>query len=367
MQSRNKNATAPTIGQWSLAGTLLGVSLGASCIAGAMNWHYGIKSSMEQAVIFVLAEVVLFITPLLATEMGGWNVRRRTAWAVALVISLFTASCHLLEMQAQKMKDAQAVSAVLANARADVDAARAELAKIAETGDAATLEAQHGELKAKADRESSRGGCRAKCEAAKDAAIAALARLSAAKRRDELSAQVARASQAIQERPERALGAADTAAALSGLDRDMLASSLDLGGTALMMLMLIMASAFSGDAGARLTDCIRRQKAAGASDATPKGNITKQEHILLADSETEIAASMPRTKEEGTLLRLQSLILHSEQQTLRRSLNSLADLFKVKPATFKDWCAKWREAGKIFYTSVNGETVFQLPHVKEAA
>lgn len=269
MLNRNKTTTAPTFGQWSLAGTFLGLSVAGSVGSLYINWTFGMEIDPIAAAIFGAAEVALFAIPFTKGSLG-WNMRRRAIWAICLAMSLTAASFHLLEMFEQRTKDIQAISAKVASAKADETAARYALARIIESGDAKALQAEYDELKAKADREEGRGGCLKKCEAAKDAARALLPRIGAAKQRDELKASLTQAAQTVADTPERSFGGAGTLARLTGAGEAEIGAYRDMLAMSLIILCLVMLGSMSGDAGLMLTDCIARQKASRESRIAPK-------------------------------------------------------------------------------------------------
>lgn len=347
---QSSNTTAPTMGQWVLAVTFLGISLGGAAITMHLNWAFGMKTDIYAAIVFAGAEIILFTMPFTKSQLGGWNMRRRAAWAVALLVSLWAAFSHLSEMQSQRANDLRASSGRIVSARAAVEDLRRELSKLTETGEAAALQLEYDALRATVTSEMADGGCKTRCRAARDAATAILPRIGAAKRRDALKVRIDEA-EAIAGSSRHAMGATDNLAALMGIETAQLEAYIATGTSAIMLLMLVLASAFSGDAGAMLNQCISSRKASRMAPKPARAEMVRQ----------AVALAAPMSQKDETLLALQALIMNASDKCLVASINDLAVHFQVARSTMKDWAAEWREAGKIAYVTKGNVTKFHLP------
>jgi hypothetical protein len=203
--------------------------------------------------------------PMVSAALGRWDLRRRMAWGVAVAISVTAALSSLLESEAQRLKNSQAANHLAQDARADIDRARQDLAAIKEPSSAAALRSLLKEARARADREATRGGCGPRCEAARAEAAKLVARLGIAERREALRAQLREAGKIAKAHPEKALGATDTLAALTGGDRPRIATLTSIAISIAMLIILELIATFSGDAAAVL----RRAWRARSVHATP--------------------------------------------------------------------------------------------------
>lgn len=361
--------TAPSLGQWSGASTLLGLSVAGSATSLYLNWTFGWEIGVVPAVGFAIADIGYFVLSVMKQPLRDYSGLRQIGRAVFMTMSLIAASSHLAQEFEQRQKNVEAVSAKVTTAKLNEKAARAELAGISESGDRLALQAEYDELKAKADREENRGGCLKKCEAAKDAARLLLPRIGAAKRRDELSASLTRASQTVAETPEKVFGGAATLAKLSGVSEAEIASYTYLASMGLIILALLIASAFSGAAAEKLAECFEQRKAAKAAIAVSRATATRGTAPALPAAPIQeipaqpeaFSASRPKSVEEEMLLTVQMMVFHAPDQQLRTSIRELAKHLKVARATLQDWMMKWRDEGKISYHSRGNETIFQLP------
>lgn len=342
--------TPPGLGQWALAITFLGIAVAGSLVSFYLNITFGWQLYAEiGAAAFAIAELGLFAIPFTQTTMG-WNPRRRTAWAICLGMSLIAASAHLLEMSEQRINDADAISETARGSRSDESRLRRELDAIAETGDVASLQARLDAAKklageATATAKAAGIGCdqRKVCVAAAGKVDAIQAQLGAAKRRDELTARLNTASAKVEAAPaEKAIMGAGTISKLTGIDKGAIASSVSTVMMICIILVLVMASGFSGDAGRMLAECINQRKAARAAAFIPAKPVKA----------VAPAPVQPVTRKDEALLRLQMMCFNAPGGVLIGSRNAIwsawkADGFIVGRTAFYDWLTEWETAGLI--------------------
>lgn len=240
------NRSIVGIGEWLLGGAFALLALTAGAISLMMNVTFGLQVSWLAALVFVLSDGAKILLPMIAAVLG-WDIRRRIAWGLAVAISVTAALSSLLEGQAQRLKDTQAAALTANGARADMERARKELSMIAEPTSVDALRVLTQEAQDKADREAARGGCGAKCEAAREIAVKLVTRLGLAEQRDKLQAQLAMAKETAEATPITALGATDTLAALTGGDQAQIAMITGIAISVVMLAILELLATFSGD------------------------------------------------------------------------------------------------------------------------
>lgn len=231
-------------------GIILGIAAGvAGAISLGMNWSFGAQFGGWCAVIFAVSDCVKICLPVIAAALGAWDTKRRSAYLVALAISLVAAASSLLQGQAQVIKDRAAAEQITKTTRAEVERISASLAGIKETMSPATLKALAADENAKAEREAARGGCGKVCESYRAAATAYVERMGQAQAKAHLQGQLAAAKATIAATPDRAIGPADSIAALTGGDRLQIANAFSVAISIAQLIILELIAAFSGDAG----------------------------------------------------------------------------------------------------------------------
>lgn len=360
MLNRNKHITPPSFGQWSNA--ILWTSIAATGTGASfyLNTTFGWQYGVIAAVGFGLADLGFFSISLVVRQTQGMKIRLRAMQAVFLSLSLIAAASHLLEIFEQRANEAAAIVAKIETARQKETAARAELARITETGDANALQAEHKALTDRVALETAQGGCMKKCKEAGDKATALLPRIGAAKRRDELNASLTQASQIVAETPKQAVGGIATLAKLTGISEEEIgarAVAIIMGG---LLLAFLLASMMAEEAGEMWAAIFAQRRACREVRITPK-TFAATPVASIAAGPGQVEASQPKSLEDEILLQLQMMILHSPGQQLRQSANRLAIRLGVAKSTLKDWLGKWRAEGKIAYTTTGNETIFELP------
>jgi hypothetical protein len=74
-----------------LAARLLGIGFAALALTAGgislmINIAFGWQTSIVAATVFGLSDGAKILLPMAAAVLGGWNVRRRLAWLVAVLI-----------------------------------------------------------------------------------------------------------------------------------------------------------------------------------------------------------------------------------------------------------------------------------------
>jgi hypothetical protein len=251
----NKDQTTPHLGHWCLGALFVLLALAAGMISLSMNIAFGLKTSVFAALVFALSDCAMIMLPMVSSVLGRWDLRRRIAWGVAVMISVTAALSSLLEGEAQRLKDSQAAAHLAGDARTSIDRAKQELATMKEPLSVAVLRSLVDDARASANREAGRGGCGPRCEAARGEAAQLVARLGMAQRREALQAQLADAKTAAETNPETALGASDTLAALTGGDKTWIATLTSIAVSIAMLIILEHARSI----GASVTRSLRRQ------------------------------------------------------------------------------------------------------------
>lgn len=238
-------------------GIILGIAAGvAGAISLGMNWTFGLQFGGWCAVIFGVSDCVKIALPVIAAALGAWDAKRRSAYVVALAISLVAAASSLLQGQAQVIRDRAAAEQTTKTAHAEIGRISVRLANITETMSPATLRALAADENAKADREAGRGGCGKVCESYRATATAYVERMGQAEARAKLQEQLAAAKATIAATPDRAIGPADSLAAVTGGDRLQIATAFSIAVSIAQLIILELIAAFSGDAGLLIRNAI---------------------------------------------------------------------------------------------------------------
>jgi hypothetical protein len=228
------------------------LALSAGMISLLINISFGLQTSMVAAAVFGLSDGAKILLPMAAAALGGWNMRRRMAWLIALIISVAAALSSLLEDEAGRIQASKLAANATITAHTVEANARQELAGIREVLPTAVLQRLADEAGAEAAREETSGGCGERCRMQKSRRGEYLTRLGLAERRDALHRQLA-ASSNQPANSEMALGAADAFAVFIGDDKFRIATLIGLALSIAMLLSLELLASLSGDAAMLLT------------------------------------------------------------------------------------------------------------------
>lgn len=272
----------PGFGNYLLAVTLGMLAIVAGGISLSMNVAFGLKSGLVMAAIFALSDCAKIILPMIDAAMPGQAVKRRLAYAVAVLISVLAATSYLLETQATRLLEAQHATATVTDARTDADRIRSELALISERRSPDAIKAdieghkQHKRWTSTAECTDatvpeSRDYCQAYNQLRAD--------LATAERRERLEAQLASIAATVQAAPVEALGSADTLAALTGGDKAGIAQHEAIMKAVLMLIILEIVAMFSGDASVLFVRTFLARKAAGLQQTEADEIETKSSEI----------------------------------------------------------------------------------------
>jgi hypothetical protein len=143
------------------------LALSAGMISLVINISFGLQTSMIAAAVFGLSDGAKILLPMAAAALGGWNMRRRMAWLVAVIISVAAALSSLLEDEAGRIQASKMAADATSSAHAVEANARQELAGIREVLPAAVLQRLADEAGAEAAREETSGGCGERCRTQK--------------------------------------------------------------------------------------------------------------------------------------------------------------------------------------------------------
>lgn len=188
MAAKSRKGAAPRRQRcWASLG--LGLLLAAIALAAMLidlrnNYAFGAAISFELGLVMALAAVALTALPAAAALLGRWDNLLRAGTVLAVLLTVLAAVSAYSEKQGEQILSRQGASAAYeqaladaADARREMQSARAEAAAIAETSTPAQLRLLVTEGEAKAEREADRKGCGPKCEAAKAEHVALIARL----------------------------------------------------------------------------------------------------------------------------------------------------------------------------------------------
>jgi hypothetical protein len=289
-----------------LLGILFAVlALSAGMISLLINISFGLQSSVVAAAVFGLSDGAKILLPMAAVALGGWNLRRRLAWLIAVAISVAAALSSLLEDETARIQASKVAASAASAAQADETNARQELAGIREPLPAAVLQRLADDAGAEAAREEASGGCGERCRTQKGRRSEYLARLGLAERRDALQSQLV-ASAGQPANSEFALGAADALAALVGGDKFRIATMITLALSIAMLLILELLASLSGDAAMLLaktangrispTETATAPQAAGKLIAKPIKVVSNRAYYLarLEHGHPQLAAQVHR-------------------------------------------------------------------------
>jgi hypothetical protein len=302
-----------------------------------MNVTFGLTIGAGMALVFGLADCVKIIVPVMSAALGGWTMKRRLAWMTAVIMSIIAATSYLLEMQTTRLLESQMRTAMVADARSEIERMRKELSLISETSGMAALTKLEKEKRDAADREAKRGGCGSNCETLIGEADKLLERLGMAKRRDHLEARIAAAGQKADAVPVNAVGASNSLAALTGADQAQVAIWTGMIAAFLAIVLTEIVAMFSSDAGTLLARWWKDRK----GKTRPKTNAP-----VLTDPIDKPEPAGKMTKDRA-LLTVQMMIWNSPGKVLVISRRALADHLDVSPSTFHDWFQDWLAQGKV--------------------
>lgn len=350
--------TPPGIGQWLLVLFCFSVSGVGAAISIGLNWTFGLEfGGPFAAAIFVAMDCLKVSIPFVANSRGGWTIRHRATWAIAILISVISASSHLLKDQMATIRETRAAAVSAAGARTDSEKARADLAAIKETMSVAALTALADEARLKvadAEKAAKSAGVQCvqqkRCREANEARRTFLERLGQAQAKEEIQKQLATVSTAAAQ-PVKALGMAGSLAELTGGDEAKIANVISIGLSVLVLIALELAATFSGDAGLLLAQTVARHKAACQPKPAP----------ISTTSAAEAPEQTGKLTKAQALLRLKTFIWHCPNERTDLSRRELALMFGVSRATFADWFGEWRERGDIAETKEGSKSILTAP------
>ena len=263
------NTALPRWGQWAAGLTLTGAAIAAGATSLTLNVLYGWQIGPAAAVTFGLADLAKITIPIVCVAIG-WTWQSRLTLVLCAIVSLTCAASYFADREAGPLLARETRSAVYTGAQADMVRARTELAAIHETGDATALSQAANLAQTRAKAEAANGGCRKRCLAASAEATALLERLSKAKRRDALQAQLANAKQeARSSAGPRSTGRGLMLAAATGGNASQIEKWL-AGAMSVLKIALLETLVYLSIPGATLLGQALGARATKSSPATPK-------------------------------------------------------------------------------------------------
>jgi hypothetical protein len=256
------------------------LALTAGAISLMINVRFGWQTSVVAAAIFGLSDAAKILLPMAAAALGGWNIRRRMAWFVAVIISVAAALSSLLQGDAARLHASRTAADTANAARIDEAGTRQQLAAITEILSVEALRQLADDAGAEAAREEASGGCGDRCRTHKGRRNAYLARLGLAERRDALQRQLAASSDKAQANLHHALGAADALAALTGGDKFRIAVIISLALSIAMLIILELLASLSGDAAMLLRRSARIPMKRDAATQNSATTITRPPKVV---------------------------------------------------------------------------------------
>lgn len=182
-----------------LLGGLLAAIAGAAVVVDFRNnTEFGERVSPELGMVMGLAAVALVALPSAAAALGRWDWRLASGTLFAAALTVLAAVSAYADKQGREILERQAAADAYrvaqensAAARRDLAEAKAELVGIAETAGVADLQAIAAHARELAKREiGDRGGRGKLAKAHEDAEAAALARIPAARAREDALARL---------------------------------------------------------------------------------------------------------------------------------------------------------------------------------
>jgi hypothetical protein len=139
------------------------LALTAGAISLMINVHFGWQTSVVAAAIFGLSDAAKILLPMAAAALGGWNIRRRMAWLVAVIISVAAALSSLLQSDGERLHASRTAADTANAARIDDAHTRQQLAAITEILSVEVLRQLADDAGAEAACEEASGGCGDRC------------------------------------------------------------------------------------------------------------------------------------------------------------------------------------------------------------
>ena len=329
--------------QWVMGVVFSLFTIIAGLASFGMNVRFGLQTSVGTAVIFGLSDCLKIALPAMAVFVG-WQLKTRVLYGVAILLSVVSAISFLLETQGNRLLEANHQAGIIKNATAEIERIRAELGGIAETATVAALKTMADEKKAAADREADRGFCGPICEGLKEDYANLLDRLGQAERRSKLEAQLTAALSTVKAEPEKAVGASNTVASLTGADKQTIGNGTAIFVAIFSLILLELAAMMSDNA----TGMLRQAYAASCKQV-------KTVKVVKVDMADTIEDKMTEAK---ALTKVQMMVWNSPCHQLISSRRELADTLGVAKSTFNDWTRRWETSGQIKCRSRGSKTVF---------
>lgn len=344
-------------------------------IAGAavsfyLNVTFGLTYALFFAIAFGLADLGFFSVSLVVRQAETKDrIRLRLMQIVFLSMSAIAASAHMIQYLKQGSYDAASLTETIEKARLAEKDARDELARITESGTVATLKEQLDSAKATAKAAEAKAASdgvtciqQTKCRDATAKRDSLLARLGAAQRRDELTTKRDSAVEKVTGTPKQAVGILELAQALGASERQ--GNLVVLIG---VLLTLILCSSMAEQAGEMWAKTFA-QRRAWLDQKAGKPVVQMAERVEPKPQATPVLLtppSEPQSLEDRCFWIIDTMILHSEEQTMRASFSELAAHLtektgeEIKLSTLKDWALRWRAAGKLYYFSRGNTSIWQ--------
>lgn len=330
------NNALPKWGQWAAGLTLTSTAIAAGATSLTLNVLYGWQIGPAAAVTFGLADLAKITIPIVCVAIG-WTWQSRLTLMLCAVVSLTCAASYFADREAGPLMARETRSAIYTGAQADMVRARTELAAIRETGDATALAAAAKLAQTRAKAEAANGGCRKRCLAASAEATALLERLSKAKRRDILQAQLASAKQeARRSAGNRSTGRGLMLAAATGFEASRIEKWL-AGAMSVLKIVLLETLVYLSIPGATLLGQAWSVKRPRTSPATPKHP---------RNTPTDPRGGKPQIKPSGNKV----VQLHPDAVTITKTVargmtqQQIADVLGVSRSTVQRRLSEARKA-----------------------
>lgn len=361
-----KSITKPNFGQYAKATLFTVIGSAGSGSSLYLNVTFGLLFNPIVAVGFGLADLAFFSISTVVRQAGGWRIKLRLMQLVFLVMSCIAAGFHLFEIFEQRANDAARVTERVETARRNAETARAELARITETGDVASLERQYKIKQGAADADAARGNCGTEvkrktfldCQKLQSEAAEMQERIGSAKRRDELEA-TKREAEIIASETETKADAMTSIARTIGTSSD----NLFLAIMGLVLVTFLLCSLLAEEAGEMWAEIIKGRKAWKASLAPvePQEERKAARPVDIRPARPVLVPAAPKTVEEDFLYQLQMMVMEAGGRLETSIRSELAPKMGVARATLGDWLEKWQAEGEIEYHRKGNKTVIRIP------
>lgn len=342
-----------------------GAALGAVAIAAVRvdiinNYAYGLATGgPELATVLVIAALCVVLVPSTAA-IFGWSTLQAAITGICVLLTCWAALNAYADKFGSEILAKTAMATAYADAEKDKEAARATLARIAETADADTLEKLADAARKKADglraadtKKMGTDSCFKTCQAAEVEHTKVLARLADAKARDAAKAALSQARQEAKTGPAEASALATMLASRTGDNPAAIARQITLAVTVLGILvtqgvaLLAHLSTTLTASGLRRMFPPRDEEAAAVQPAMQTDSVPTPTNATISEADA--------------LRFMIEQIMRAPKRQLQTSAAALAMQAGVKKSTFASWVKKWKEAGKIIASTSGNKTTFTMP------